>query len=57
MSNVFMLLDFQQKCNLYRGGVLPTGGVKYPQSDKAICFIHLQQNQSTGFFSLKLKII
>ncbi len=26
-----------------------------PQSDKAICFKHLQQNQSTGSFSLTFK--
>ncbi len=26
-----------------------------PQSDKEICFKHLQQNQSTGSFILKLK--
>ncbi len=30
MSRVFMLIDFLQKCNLYKGAFCPTGGVKYP---------------------------
>ncbi len=51
-----MLLDFFFKLPPM-GQNTPMGGVKCPppQSDKAICFEHLQQNQSTDSFSLKLK--
>ncbi len=41
-----------------KGAFYPTYGAKRPhahQSNKAICFKHLQQNQSTGSFSLKKK--
>ncbi len=48
MSRVFMLLDFLQK-SFTRGRFTrpmgqnaPMGGVNAPQSEKAICFKHLQ---------------
>ncbi len=58
MKNVqsFHVIRFLTKIKFVpRGHVTPPMGQNTPQSDKAIRFKHLQQNQSTGSFSLKLK--
>ncbi len=58
MKNIqsFRVIRFLTKIKFVpRGHFTPPMGQNTPQSDKAICFKHLQQNQSTGSFSLKLK--
>ncbi len=53
MSRVFMLLDLTKIKFVPRGCFTPPMEQNAPQSDKEFCFKHLQQNQSTGSFSLK----